>query len=478
MLLTARLVPSVLAGAIGSSLAVIVIPLFQRTVLTRGAYGPRALFRRVTVIPIVAYAIAFSVIVPAAQSLTHLLAPGYSGLEVRLSATLLAWSLPVSLLECIGLTYIGFLQAEKRFVSGAAASLANAAVGIPVVLLSVGKLGIWGVFLGWAVGTVVQTIVLSVALRTNFRRYDTAFEDDKSGRSEVLQWGIPVLLGTIIANIIPFTERGVASGLAPGSIAIVNWAQKILNVPLGFLVLPMVTAIYPYLAELRGGCRETRADDRMRRSIFAGLYVLVPVSIVLILLRYEIVAVLFMRGAFGAPDVLRAGSMVGCYGAGLVCIGTFLIGSRIAYGLRDPWGPTMATAVSAALYVPAAVVLVRIMGLSGLAIAYSACMFVACVVLGIRLVSRGGVGFHFSDLVELGRIALAGVLMTISVVILERIGAGIHVPRLDVVLHFAVYVVTGGVVYVGTSLILKSNVLLDLAARFRWGRVRRESWTT
>jgi putative peptidoglycan lipid II flippase len=72
---------------------------------------------------------------------------------------------------------------------------------------------------------------------------------------------LPIFLGTAVNQIYLMINRFFASGLVEGSISALNYASKLMNLPMGVFALAISTVIFPTLSEqaFKGDRRELGA---------------------------------------------------------------------------------------------------------------------------------------------------------------------------------------------------------------------------
>jgi putative peptidoglycan lipid II flippase len=103
------------------------------------------------------------------------------------------------------------------------------------------------------------------------------------------------------------TIFGVQFPLAPGAITALSNAQRLYEFPLGVFGIAVATAIFPALARLSGDGVDDRQRfaDTVRRGLRLVVYIGLPASVGLILIRQPLTAVVFYGEKFTAADVDR-----------------------------------------------------------------------------------------------------------------------------------------------------------------------------
>ena len=110
----------------------------------------------------------------------------------------------------------------------------------------------------------------------------------------------PIIVGSAAGQLALFFDRFFASTLAPGYIAGMNYATKLVNFPQQIFAAAIATVIFPLLAAQFA--RENRRG--VARSVVTGLrlvnFITIPSVCALIVLAHPMVQALFERGTFQA----------------------------------------------------------------------------------------------------------------------------------------------------------------------------------
>ena len=115
----------------------------------------------------------------------------------------------------------------------------------------------------------------------------------------------PIIVGSAAGQLALFFDRFFASTLAPGYIAGMNYATKLVNFPQQVFAAAIATVIFPLLAAQFA--RENRRG--VARSVVTGLrlvnFITIPSACALIVLSHPLVQALFERGTFQALSLIH-----------------------------------------------------------------------------------------------------------------------------------------------------------------------------
>ncbi|OJI06158.1 murein biosynthesis integral membrane protein MurJ [bacterium CG10_46_32] len=325
-----------------------------------------------------------------APELISLIAPGFD-LEKRLATA------ELTRIMLIGIVFLGLsniassiLNAFKRFTAFAVAPVMyniGIILGIMVLVPLFGIQGLaWGVVLGAFLHFLVQFPSLS---RLGFK-YSPAVHWKMKGVWRIGWLMLPRTFGLAISQINQVVSTIIGSTLAIGSVAILNAANNLQNVPIGIFAIPIALAYFPLFSEawVKKDMPELIAafSKAMRRI----LLIAIPSSIFIILLRAHIVRLVLGAGAFDWSDTILTARTLSFFAVSLFAQSLIPLIARVFYALQDTKTPVIASAGSLILNIYLSLKLVGIMGIAGLGLAFSISSIANVLVLWLLLRKRLG----------------------------------------------------------------------------------------
>jgi len=350
----------------------------------------------------------------AAPLLTRLLVPEFDRSMQALTASMLRIMLPAVIFLGTATLYSALLNAHKQFIWPATGPVVMNLVLVGSTFLFARRFGIPGLAWSTLLAVVAQQFLLWWQVR---RQRMPVFRLDgglrEAGRVAAL--AAPILLGTLFSQIYVFVDKGLASGLDVGSIAALNYASKLVQLPIGIFVTALSTAIYPALAELAG----RRDHSGLGRAVSAGVRTLsaliLPAAVGMAALRYPIVKLAFQRGSFDAVATEKTAFALLFYAVGLVGVANVQVLSRAFYALKDAATPVRIGIFSALLNIVLDFILVGPLRQGGLALANSVAVLVqmGCLLMALRR----RLGTSLGLVKPLFQVAIASGLMGLAVVV-------------------------------------------------------------
>ncbi|MDK2784949.1 MAG: putative peptidoglycan lipid flippase [Bacillota bacterium] len=418
--LVAQVVPMMLLGLVGAALTTAAIPVFT-------AYGTaekKEELSRVIWSVFHAVLLALSALtlvgIFVSPLIIRLVAPGFSPAQAELAAGLSRIIMPTMLVLGLSGWATAVLQARKSFV-------APAVVGIPsnicLIIFALWAARHGGIYaLAWltVLATSTQLLVQLPALFRLGFRYRPALDLTHPAVRRIAVLMTPVILGVAIGQINTVVDRILASGLSEGSIAALSYANRVAMLPIGFLITPILTVFYPSLAARWSAGERVRFRELVEEGLNICLFLLVPVTVGLALLRVDIVRFVFERGAFDARATQATAIAALYYGLGLLPIAWRDHLSRAYYALQDTTTPVLTGFASIVANVILNFILVRYMAHAGLALATTLANSLGCLLLLILLRRRlGGLGGK-KLAANAARVLAGSLVMAVVVAFLQR----------------------------------------------------------
>jgi putative peptidoglycan lipid II flippase len=288
--------------------------------------------------------------------------------RVELLLGLSAVMMPYIVSICVAAQLSTVLYAHQRFTIPALA---------PVVLNVVWLIAAW-VGYEWfpqkqmvqayvlAVGVIISGLVQVAVQLPTLRRLGLSFDYNwffarngvwSSARNGVMQIGrnmAPTFVGLSVLQINTFVNTLIAWGLAAadgpqtiswlggvdypmqqGAVASLYFSDRLCDIVLGVVGLPVAVAIFPLLCRhaARGDHRQMGAD--MTLGLRLVLCLSVPAGVGLMLLAQPITQLVLQHGNFGPKDTVRVAWLINYYGAGVWANCAWPVVVRGFYALND-----------------------------------------------------------------------------------------------------------------------------------------------
>ena len=237
-----------------------------------------------------------------APELVHLLAPGFGGAETRLSVVLLRVMMPSLVFMGLASVSAGFLQTKGAFGRPAGMYIPRNVALIVLAAWLGHRYGVSVLALGSLLGAVLQLYMVWVQMRRLGGSLRLAWKPRHQGIRTMLRRLPGVFANSFMYSAALMVDRILASGLAPGMISALNYAQLLINFPLGLLT-SLAIAMFPTLSELAASEAGPELSRAVRIALRLLTFLVAPISLFAIFLRAPLVAIVYAHGAFGTQAV-------------------------------------------------------------------------------------------------------------------------------------------------------------------------------
>ena len=260
-----------------------------------------------------------------AGPIVNILAPDFAKIAGKSELTVLLTRIMLPFLVVISLAAVvmGMLNTKgKFFIPSIASSFFNlgSIIGGTSLAFVVPKYG-YDPIVGMAIGTLIGGILqLSVQLPTLFKlgyRYKPTLRINDPGLKRILKLMIPATIGLSATQLNIFINTNFASGCAEGSVSWLNYAFRLVQLPIGLFGVALSIAMLPMLAKQAS----EKNIDEMKNTIVSSLTTVfaltIPATFGLIFLSEPIIQLIFERGAFTSADTIATAQTLSLYGVGL-----------------------------------------------------------------------------------------------------------------------------------------------------------------
>jgi putative peptidoglycan lipid II flippase len=400
------------------------VPIFV-DMLTRGGRAKAIVFAEQTLAVLTTALLAFVLLMEAAMPLAIVaLAPGFVGgpsfhLAVEFSRLTFPYLLFISLTSLQG----GVLNGLGRFAAPAATpillnlSLITALLGTGPLMPTMGHALAWGVVAAgilqflWLMGSCGKE---GVWLRMPWPRLTPEVR-------RLLRRALPVAFGAGVYQVNVMAGTVLASLLPGGSVSYLFYADRLSQLPYGIIGVAVSTALLPLLSrQLRTG-ENSAAIHSQNRALEFAIFLMLPAAAALMVLADPIIDVLFRRGAFGPAEVRQTAAALQAFALGLPAL--MLVKSLTPgyYAREDTKTPVKIAALSAAINVALAALLMLPFRHVGIALAASVANLANALLLAVVLRRRGFLRFDARFQQRVPRTLLATGTMAAFLFVLGRL---------------------------------------------------------
>jgi putative peptidoglycan lipid II flippase len=343
----------------------------------------------------------------------HVVAPGFEDpTQIALTVDLLRILLLAPILFGVSGMLMGVLNAHQHFLLPALAPAMNNVGVIAGVVFLVPRLGIYGLAWGAVLGAALHLAIQLPGLVRRRPRYSATLGLSDPSVRQVFRLMAPRLLSVGIVEINFLVNAIIASALPTGSLTALTNAFTIMLMPQALIAQSTAIAALPTFSAqaARGALGDLRLT--LARTLRGVLFLALPATLGLMLLRTPIVAMLFERGAFTAESTDLVAWALLWYAVGLPSHAVLEVVVRAFFALKDTLRPVLVSLVAMGLNVVLSLTLTTVFArvgwepVGGLALANSMATTVEAALL-VYLIRRRLDGLAWQS-IERGVLAAVG----------------------------------------------------------------------
>jgi len=250
-----------------------------------------------------------------------------------------------------------------------------------------GTIGLaWGVVFGALLHLGLQvTAAYSVGYR-----WQSVFDWQDKNTRLIGRMMIPRALSLAVSQINILVITVLASILPLGSVAMYNYANNLQGVPIGLIGIPFALAVFPVLSASAGKNNLAEFTRSLSSAIGQILFLIIPVSIIFLMLRAQIVRVIYGTGAFDWTATVGTADILAFFSLSLFAQALIPLLGRAFFALENTKTPFVIGVISELVTIICALFLIKKIGLAGLALAFSIGSLLNLILLiaGLRRITK------------------------------------------------------------------------------------------
>lgn len=225
----------------------------------------------------------------------------------------------------------------------------------------------WGVLAGAFFGSFL--LQLAGARRAGLR-YFFIFNLSHPDFLKYILLTLPLMVGLTMTFSTEILMKFFGSFLAEGSIAAMNYALRIMFILVGFFGQAIGMASYPFMAKIAAKGDFQRLNHMINQTL-KFIFLVIPFSVLFMVLRREIVMILFQRGAFDVQATQLTASILPFFMAGAFAFSAQTIVSRGYYALQNTLFPAIFSTLCVLVSLPMIYGFMKYLDIRGVALGLS-----------------------------------------------------------------------------------------------------------
>jgi putative peptidoglycan lipid II flippase len=386
--LTAFLVPSFAVNIVAGSFNSALIPKFIHVHKNEGREAAQRLFSNVMIWSTCLLVAVSCLLAISAPYILPLIGSGYSSEKLALTRSVYYFLLPIIVISGLSTTWGAILNAGERFALAAVTPIVTPLFTV-FFLLGFGKT--WGVFamaFGMLVGLWLELLVLGGALKLHGFYLLPRWHGMNDALKQVIKQYVPVVVGSFMMSSTVIVDQAMAAMLGPGSVASLNYGNKVVSLIVGIASLAIGTAVLPHFSQMAANDDWNGIKHTLITYIRFVVLTVIPITILLIFYSEPLVKLLYQRGAFTAQDTVLVSKTQTFLLVQLPFYISATLGVRLLSALAQNHVLMIISAINLVTNFIGNYVLMKFLGISGIALSTSIVYIISTLLIFYSLIMQ------------------------------------------------------------------------------------------
>jgi len=285
----------------------------------------------------------------------------------------------------LGSLVTSVLNARGRFAASAIAPIVYNLAIIGAAWFLVPLWGVTALAIGVVAGSIGHLVVQLAPLRALGFRYERRVDLEDAQARQALKLLAPRALGLGVTQVTFLVATSLASTMGTGAVTSFNVAFTLLQIPIGLIGVPLGVVVLPSLSREATIGRLEEFAALVSRSIRLVVFVMIPLTGISIVLRRDVVRLLFGYGRFDDAAITLTATTFAAFLVGLTAHSLIAVLARAFYARQDTRTPVAAAILAVVVNTTLAFVFAGPLGLPGLGLAIAIAAWLETIVLFVLL---------------------------------------------------------------------------------------------
>lgn len=136
--------------------------------------------------------------------------------------------------------------------------------------------------------------------------------------NKLLKMLIPLIISNGISKVSMMIDKIVCSTVGEGAVSCLTYSHTLYFFIEALFITNLSTILLSDFNELSAAAFKNKLAKKLSKTISTMILLLIPITIITVIYRYDIVRIVFMRGNFQESNVNRVGNLIMIYAIGFV----------------------------------------------------------------------------------------------------------------------------------------------------------------
>lgn len=332
--LFAYLLPAFVINVLAGSFSAALMPTYICTRKNKGIKIASQLFSSLMLIGLLFLLLIAAILAVFASSLLSLLGSGFNAQTMALTQSLLYWLLPIIVLTGWGRLFSTIINAGEHFALVALTPVITPICMMIALMTQMQQWGIYTLAAGILLGAGIELLILIIAAKVkNIPILPRWYGASQELRTVIGQY-TPMIAGAFLMSGTILVDQSMAAMLESGSVAALNYANKVVAMILGIGAMALGTVVLPYFSQLVSDEDWDVIKHTLKTYTRLIIIITLPITMVLFIFSEFIIILLFERGAFTSQDTQLVAQIQSYYSLQLPFYMLGILGVRLISALK------------------------------------------------------------------------------------------------------------------------------------------------
>ena len=276
-----------------------------------------------------------------APFLVKIVAPGFDAEQLKLTILLTRLMFLSPIFLGLSSIFSGIIQYFNRFLTYSISPiLYNLGIILGILVLAP-IFGVLGVAMGVVLGSFLHFLLQFLAALYCGFKYKLSLNLHYRGVKRAFLLMIPRVFGTAVSQVNLLIVTSVASILGEGAISIFNFANNLSTFPVGIIGISFAIAVFPSLSRAIADEDKERFKKVFSVTLRQILFLIVPLSLSMYVLRAQIVRIVLGAGKFTWGETRLTAASLGIFALSLFAATIIPLLLRAFFAFKDTKTPTL-----------------------------------------------------------------------------------------------------------------------------------------
>ena len=375
---------------------------------------------------------------------------------------------PVILVGALLGLYYGILVTYNKFLlPNIAPSMLSVGVILTLVFSKGDDTGFY-LAIGTTIGAILQLLMQSPVIMKLGYTFKPCFDFfHNKNFNDIMELLMPAFLSSTIGQIGIYVDIFFASGLAEGQWTAYGYANRIFQFPVGLMLSALLVPLFPLFSRLVAQNKFDEVRHYFNKGVGSLIYVGTFMMIFIFISRTDLISLALERGAFDHSATLMVSEVLFVISLSIIPYMFRDSITRIYYSFNDSRTPFMIAISSIALKFIFNSILVRFLGINGIALSTVIITTINATLLAFLIRKRISLGYR-AFVKQIIKIVFAGLIAFVfGVAIHLFLGKILASTFILKIVKVSIVFVLSLAMYILSSMLFKVEYLFDVKEKLK-----------